>query len=64
MPNGTRVRFHSQVPGNTGEIIGHSGVVQNNILTGWVYIIVPFGMRWNEHIMETIERPDHQVEKI
>ena len=32
IPNGTQVRYRSRVPGNAGEVVGHSGVYENNIL--------------------------------
>ena len=64
IPNGSQVRFRSQMPGNTGEVIGHGGVYQNNTLQYWVYIIVPYGMRDGTRIVFTRDVNGPDVERI
>ena len=64
IPNGSQVRYKSQVPGNIGEAVGHGGVYENNILQYWIYIIVPYGMRERGRIMMTRDIPGSDVEKI
>jgi hypothetical protein len=63
LKNGTWVKYVSEIPGNTGEIIGHGGVyVEHNVFQHWVYTIVPYGMRSDGQITFTIERPEAEVE--
>ena len=65
IPNGTQVRYRSRVPGNAGEVVGHSGVYENNILQYWVYVIIPNGMRHEKQgIMFTRDIPGADVERI
>lgn len=60
--SGSLVRFNSNVPGNTGEIIGHGAVYENNVFHHWTYTIIPMGMRApNGFVLCTVERNDSAV---
>ena len=61
LANGIIIMFRSNIPGNRGEIIGHSATYENNVFQQWVYTVVPFGMRQNGHILCTVEVPADQI---